>query len=84
MVEWVHNKLIYANPQSSVENKPNLMMTYDDFYVSERGYSVISQNTHWGIWTLKHLLASFLSNQNFFFFLFGFIIADSNGNVNNF
>ena len=31
--EWVQNKLIYANLQSSSENKPNLMMTYDNFFV---------------------------------------------------
>ena len=35
--EWVQNRLIYANLQSSLENKPNLMMTYDDFYVCLNG-----------------------------------------------
>ena len=27
------NELIYANPQSSLEDKSNFMMTYDDFFV---------------------------------------------------
>ena len=27
LYKWVQNKLIYANPQSSLENKPNLMTT---------------------------------------------------------
>ena len=27
------NELIYANPQSSLENKPNSAMRYDNFFV---------------------------------------------------
>ena len=35
--EWVQNELIYANPQTSLENRPNLMKMYDNFFVCLNG-----------------------------------------------
>ena len=45
--EWVKNKMIYANPQSPLENKSNFMVT---FRVSEWGISLVMNDVRSGIW----------------------------------